>query len=49
MCAPISVAAVGGVGGFVVVQAIGAAILGSILALNFFHPLKRLNRRKVEE
>jgi len=49
MCAPISVAAVGGAGGFVAVQAIGAAILGSILALNFFQPLKRLSLRKVEE
>ena len=46
MCAPITVAAVGG---FVAVQAIGAAILGSIIALNFFHPLKRLNLRKVVE
>ena len=52
MCAPITVAAVGGV---VAVQAIiatkmiGAVVLGSVFAANFFHPLKKLNLRKVEE
>ena len=52
MCAPITVAAVGGV---VAVQAIiatkviGAVVLGSIFVANFFHPLKRLNPGKVEE
>jgi hypothetical protein len=52
MCAPITVAAVGGV---VAVQAIlatkviGAVILGSIFALNFFRPLKRLSLKKVSE
>lgn len=54
MCAPISVSAVT-VGGAVAAQAvamsqiIGAAVLGSIFALNFFHPLRRRNIEKVEE
>ena len=52
MCAPITVAAVGGV---VAVQAIlatkviGAVVLGSVFVANYIHPLKRLNLRKVEE
>jgi hypothetical protein len=52
MCAPITVAAVGGV---VAVQAIiatkiiGAVVLGSVFVANFLHPLKKLNLRKVEE
>ena len=56
MCAPISVTATT-VGGAVVAQAIamsqiiGAAVLGSIFALNFIHPLRRRNRNteKIEE
>ena len=52
MCAPITVAAVGGV---VAVQAIlaakviGAVVLGSVFVANYIHPLKRLNPGKVEE
>jgi len=52
MCAPITVAAVGGV---IAVQAaiaakvIGAVVLGSIFVANYIHPLKRLNLGKVEE
>jgi len=54
MCAPISVSAMA-VGGAVAAQAIamsqiiGVAVLGSIFALNFFHPLRRRNIEKVEE
>lgn len=52
MCAPITVAAVGGV---VAVQAIiaakmiGAVVLGSVFVANYLHPLKKPNLRKVEE
>lgn len=52
MCAPITVAAVGGV---VAVQAIiatkmiGAVVLGSVFVANYLHPLKKRTLRTVEE
>ena len=52
MCAPITVAAVGGavaVQAIIATKIIGAVVLGSIFVANFLHPLKRLNVRKVEE
>ena len=52
MCAPITVAAVGGaiaVQAAIAAKVIGAVVLGSVFVANYFHPLKRLNLRKVEE
>ncbi|MEA2074192.1 MAG: hypothetical protein U9O85_00390 [Euryarchaeota archaeon] len=52
MCAPISVAMVGGAAAaqaIAISQIMAVAVLGSIFTLNSFHPLKRLNRKKVGE
>lgn len=53
MCAPISVtttAAAGAIATQAILtsQIIGAAVLGIIFFLNFFHPLRRRNIERVE-
>ena len=51
MCAPITIAAVGGVAivqAAIAAKVIGVVVLGSVFIANYLHPLKRLNIGKVK-